>query len=59
MVDKFGIYGYEEINRNSFREDLNMNDNRITNLKSPSHGMNAATKRWVMKQVKDNTRQLE
>ncbi|CAG2184367.1 unnamed protein product [Mytilus edulis] len=45
--------------RNSFLKDLNMIDNHITNLKSPSHGMNVATKRWVMKQVKDNTTQME
>lgn len=32
----------KEINRSSFLEDLNMNDNRITNLKHPSHGIDAA-----------------
>ncbi|CAC5385388.1 unnamed protein product [Mytilus coruscus] len=53
------MYGNGDINRYSFLEDLNMNDNRITNLKFPSHGMDAAMKQWVMQQVKYNTGQLQ
>lgn len=43
----------------SLLEDLNMNDNRITNLKPPSHGADAATTRWVIQQVKDSISKTE
>ncbi|CAC5383584.1 unnamed protein product [Mytilus coruscus] len=55
MTDKFGMYGHEVINRDSFLQDLNTNNNRITNLTSPSHSMDAATKQWVMQQKKVDT----
>lgn len=51
--------GIEKINRSQLREESNMNDNRITNLKYPSHGTDAATKRWVLQQVKDYMKQLQ
>lgn len=43
----------------SLLEDLKMNDYGITNSKHPSHGADAATKRWVMQEVKDSISKTE
>ena len=54
MVDKFGTSRVRGTTLTKMLQNLDMGDHRITNLGRPEESRDAATRRWVNRQIKDS-----